>query len=357
MSLRHPGSALSRLLVLGTILLLAVLGLAAPAHAAVPDRFGFLLFSGGTTVPSGTYPTGSGAGPVAVGRYKVVFPGQGATGGVVHVTAINRVPHWCQVDFFGPNGADEYLQISCYKAGGALDFSDFSVIFDRSSLPATAALPGRFGYVDSTASGAIVSQFNSAGAGNSVSHLGVGQWVVKLPGLGTPGPVDGSLQATAVSPNVGARCKIAKWASSAAGQQVLIYCFNGAGAWFDTRFTMSFQYQRALYGPVAPPKYFGYLWNAPPVGPVSTNFNFPWGPGANGLGSAGVGLSVVKFPSLAVLPDDMQVTAAGPGSEFCGLDQPWLHSGSDTVAYRVNCFTNAGVPVDTGFLISDNSAF
>jgi len=356
MSLRHPGSSPGRLLVLGTIILLAVLGLAAPARAAVPDRFGFLLFSGGTVVASGTYPTGSAAGPIVVGRYKVVFPGQAASGGVVHVTAINRVPHWCQVDTFGPSGADEYVQISCYKAGGGLDYSDFSVIYDRSSIPA-AALPGRFGYVDATAFGGIVSQFNSAGATNSVTHLAVGQWLVKLPGLGTPGPVDGGAQATAVSPNVGARCKIAKWASNTAGQSVLVYCFTPAGAPYDTRFTMTYQYQRALYGPVAPPKHFGYLWNAPPVGPASTNFNYPWGPGANGLGPAGTGLYVVKFPSLAVLPDDMQVTAAGPGSEFCGLDQPWLHSGPDTAAYHVNCFTNAGVPVDTGFLISDNSAF
>ena len=66
-------------------------------------------------------------------------------------------------------------------------------------------------------------------------------------------------------------------------------------------------------------------------------------------------LASVKFPSLAVLPDDMQVTASGQGSNFCGLDKPWQHFGSDTVAQNVNCFTNSGAPASSGFLISDNS--
>ncbi len=90
---------------------------------------------------------------------------------------------------------------------------------------------------------------------------------------------------------------------------------------------------------------------------MSTNFNYPLGPGANTTVPAGVGLSLVRFPQLAVLPDDVQVTAAGGSSDFCGLITPWVHSGPDTIVRDVNCFDNSGTPINTGFLIGDNSAF
>jgi hypothetical protein len=335
---------------------LAAFGAAAPARAAAPDAVGFVLWNGVATVPSGTFPAATTVVLGPPGRYRVIFPGMAARGGVVHVTAVNPNAHWCQADGWGPSGADEVVGVSCYRAGGVLDPSPFTAIFESSSATVIPAAAGRFGYVDANGSGAIISQYNSAGAANAVTHVGTGQWVVRLPGLTTPGPVDGGLQATAVSPNVGARCKIGRWASSAiGGQRVLVLCFDSAGLPFDTRFTMSYQYLRSLYAAAAPPRYFGYLWNVPPVGPVSTNFDSITGPGTVTLIPAGLGLSLVTFPRLRGLPDTVQVTAFGGGSEFCGLLTTWAHIGADTVVRDVNCFTNAGVAVDTGFLISANS--
>ena len=333
---------------------LAVVGPGGAAQAAVPDRLGFVLWNGGAPVASGTWPAATTVSVIGVGRYSVIFPGQAAAGGVAHVTAINSSPHWCQVMSFGPFGADERVFISCHRPGGAADPSPFSAIFSSSSGPAAGA--GRFGYVNSQSTGALVSQYNSAAALNSVTHTGVGQWLVKFPGLTTPGPVDGGLQSTAVSPQIPARCKVGAWSSSpVSGQAVKVACFDAGGAPLDTQFTLTYQYQRSLYGAVLPPKYFGYLWNTPPLGPPSTNFNSQVGPGANTIVSTGPGLSLVKFPRLAVPPDDVQVTAAGPGSEFCGLNWFWTYSGADTIVRDVNCFTNAGAAVNTGFLISDNS--
>ena len=320
------------------------------AGAAVPDRFGFVLWTG-TVVGSGTTPAGTTVGVGGTGLYKIDFVGAAAPGGVVHVTAINSAPHWCQVNSFAPSGADEIVTISCYKVGGAPDFTNFSAIFSSSSGPTS---PGSFGYVNSLPSGALVSQYNSAALTNTVTHLTTGQWKVNFPGLSTPGPIDGSLQATAVSPpSVPARCKILGWSSSPGGQVAQVNCYNPGGGFTDTQFTLTYQYQRALFGGFGPPKYFGYLWNQPVGGPASTNYNNPWGPGANSV-SPGT-LATVKFPSLAVLPDDIQVTAAGQGSDFCGLTNPWAHIGADTLAQDVNCFTNAGAPIGSGFLISDNS--
>lgn len=332
---------------------LAVAGPGGTAQAAVPDRFGFVLWNGAAPVASGTSPAATTVSVIGVGRYEVVFPGQAAAGGVVHVTAINNAPHWCQVDGFGAFGADERVRISCYRVGGALDPSSFSAIFSSSSGPAAGA--GRFGYVHSQPSGALISQYNSAGAGNTVTPGGIGQWLVKFPGLATPGPMDGSLQATAVSPQIPARCKVSGWSSSLSGQQVKVACFGAGGAPLDTQFTLTYQYQRSLYGAVAPPKYFGYLWNTPPLGPPSTNFNSQVGSGVNTIASSGLGLSLVQFPKLAAPPDNVEVTAAGGGSEFCGLSWAWTYSGTDLIVRNVNCFTNAGAPIDTGFLISANS--
>jgi hypothetical protein len=272
---------------------------------------------------------------------------------VVHVTAINSVPHWCQVNGFGPSGSDEVVTISCHRVGGAPDFTDFSATFSASSGPASGG--GAFGYVNSSPSGALLSQYNSAGLGNTVTHTGIGQWDVQFSGLSTPGPIDGGLQATAVSPpTVPARCKVLGWTSSSSGQFAQVRCWNAGGALADSQFTLTYQYQRSLYGGFAPPKYFGYLWNKPVGGPVATNFNSILGPGANTL-SAGT-LSLVTFPRIGVLPDDIQVTGSGPGSDFCGLNVAWTHTGSDTIVRDVNCFTNAGAPSAAGFLISDNSA-
>jgi hypothetical protein len=353
---RTPGSLLRAVTAAVALACLAALGAAAPAGAAAPDAVGFVLWDGAATVPARTFPAATTVLTGLPGQYRVIFPGMAARGGVVHVTAVNQDPYWCQADGWGPSGADQVVGISCYKAGGGLAPSAFTAMFESSSGTVVPAAQGRFGYVDATATGALVDQYNSAGAVNTVTHAGVGRWLVRLPGLTTPGPIDGSLQATAVSPNVGARCKIGRWRSSpAGGQQVLVLCFDAAGAPYDTRFTMSFQYERSLFAAAFPPKLFGYLWNAPPVGPVSTNFDSITGPGTVTLMPAGPGLSLITFPKLAGPPDTVQVTAAGVGSEFCGLLTTWFHIGGDTVVRDVNCWTNAGGRVDTGFLVSANS--
>jgi hypothetical protein len=353
---RRAGTRWMRVAVTGTLavaaLSAAVLASAAPAAAAVPDRIGFVLWSGSAVVPSGTTPAATTVVALGVGRYRVTFPGLATTNGIVHVTAIKSTPHWCQAESWGSVGPDETVTLRCYLAGGVLDPSGFAAFFTRSSGTGAG---GPYGYVDAQPSGAIVSQYNSAGAGNVVTPLAVGQWKVKLPGLGTPGPNDGSWQATAVNAASPARCKIASWSSTPADQSANVFCFNSAGAAFNTRFTVSFQYRTSLYGAAIPPKYFGYLWNIPPLGPPTTNFNAVLGVGFNTISSAGVGLSLVQFPAIGFTPDTMQVTAYGPSSNFCGLNTIWAHSGTTTVVRDVNCFTNAGTAVNTGFLISDNS--
>ncbi|GFJ88280.1 hypothetical protein [Phytohabitans rumicis] len=344
------------------VVLAAVLGAAQPAHAAVPDGHGFVLWNGAATVPSGTWPPATTVTPGGGGLYRIVFPGQAARGGVVHITAINERPIWCQALRWGPSGADEIAYVRCYRPGGFGYDTPFTAVFASSSPP--DGIPGHYGYVHALANGTIVSEYNSQiGTGNVVAPTGSpGEWVVRFPMLGTPGPFDGSLQATAVNTSVGAHCEIAKWSSNVWSQDVVVFCFDGVGAKFDTDFTLTYQYRRALYGPAIPPKYFGYLWNMPPppvpnIGPASTNFNSVFGPGANAIASSGPGLSLVVFRGLAQRPDTVQVTAVGQRGEFCNLQWYWAYIGTDVYVRNVACYTPLGARVDSGSFTSYNSEF
>lgn len=324
------------------------------ANAAVPDRAGFVLFAGGVAAQAA--PAGSTVSPGAVpGRWVVRFPGQGIAGGVVHVTAVHDAvasppARWCQAESWSAIGVDEVVKVACYTPGGGLDAkAGFSVQFSRSSGPVAGGL---YGYVDSTPAGAIITQYNSVGAANTVTHAGVGLYSVAFIGLGTPSPNAGSLQVTAVNAISGARCKVGAWSSSPNGQFLRILCHNPAGALADNRFTVTYQYRRSLFGPISPPSRVGYLWSAPPLGPALTNFN------TSGVlnALAGAGPWTATYPNLASSPGNMQVTAYGTGSQFCNLSKPWNIGGASILA-NINCFTNAGVPTSTGFFASYTSRY
>ncbi|MFC0528895.1 hypothetical protein [Phytohabitans kaempferiae] len=344
------------------IALAGAVGVSAPARAAVPDGHGFVLWNGAAVVPSGTWPPATTVTAGGIGVYRIIFPGQAARGGVVHVTAINSSAVWCQAMRWGPSGADELAYVRCYRPGGTPVNTAFTAVFTSSSPP--DAIPGLYGYAHAQPTGAIVSEYNSVlGGGNSVTHLGSpGQYHVTFPALGTPGPFDGSVQLTAVNSSVGAHCEVARWSSSLAAQDIIVLCFNATGAPFDTGFTVSYQFERSLFGHAYPPRNFGYIWNRPPLpapnpGPPPTNFSSVAGPGANGLSASGLGLTLVSFRAVAQQPDTVQVTPFGRGGEFCNIQAGWFYSGSTVLVRNVACYTAAGVRVDAGSFTSYNSEF
>ncbi len=330
---------------------------AQPAQALVPDAFGFALYSGG--VVSQEFPTGTTVLPTGVGRWNVTFPGIGVPQGVAHVTAVhdavtNPPGRWCQAETWGVVGPDEVVKVACYSPGGVLDSTPgFSVLFARSSVTVIPP-PSRYGYVHAAAGGGFFSAFNSSGGPVNVTNVGAGMYSVGFSGLATPGPRDGSFQVTAVNPAVGARCKIADWLSSANGQFARVFCFNPAGAFANTNFTLTYQFQRSLYGPAFPPGRFGYLWNQPPLGPPPTVFNSSGGAVAL---AAGPPVWTAQWASIGTPLGNTQVTAFGTTPDFCGLHQPWFNTVTGTLIARVNCFTNAGVPVNSGFFASHSSRF
>ncbi|MET8177108.1 hypothetical protein [Streptomyces clavifer] len=352
------------LLVLGMLatLLAAAVPAAGSAQAAVPDRWGFAYLDD-PTPPPGYAPDpsrqwGSWASPstnpvkvdqIGLGSYVVHFPMIGGVDGIAHATAVDSTGRWCQIVAWKDVGSGEDVYVNCYRPGGAPDNSTFTVLYTSSSgTPATPS--GSYGYLYSDTSGIALTQYNSTGAVNSVSHGATGVWKAWLPGLGLSSQA-GNLQVTAVDTRQGARCKVSDWAPGTAGQTVQVACYDASGAPYDTRWTLSYSHLRAVHGPAFPPKAFGYLWYNGSL-PTLTNYNSSGA--ANTLGGSGAPF-VVTMPSIAVPSDTAQTTAYGRGADYCGLHAPWDRS-SGTVRLYVSCFGPGGAPVKVPFFTAYTSA-
>ncbi len=341
---------------------------AGPAQAAVPNKWGFAFVNKPAVpgIPDPTHQAGSWpaafkvhSAPGAVGRVLVTFPRIASKGGVVHVTAVNAGPVWCQAEKWGPSGPNEAVVVRCHKAGGAPVFSPFTVLYTTSTkgpFPAGRA----YGYVHFQPSAGIVATFNSVGAANMVAPGPVGVWVVRMPGLGSS-TWAGNVQVTAVDPSGPAKCEIAGWAAAASGQRFLVRCFNGGSAPLKTGWTLSYQRGRSIFG--GQPKMFAYTFNnkpsipgpyAPTPGPV--NFNSLGG--TNTVRRAGLGLSLVQFPRVGVLPNTVLVSPFKVGPGFCNLLTLWATSAASAqVTVRdVACYNAAGAHATTASFITYTSS-
>lgn len=352
------------LLVMGMLaaLLAAALPTAGSAQAAVPDRWGFAYLDNATPppgyVPDPTRQWGSWASPSAnpvkvdqlgLGSYVVHFPLIGGPGGIAHATAVTATARWCQIADWKAVGSGEDVFVTCYLPSGAPANSTFTVLYTTSS-GAPAVPTGSYGYLYSDSGGTVLTQYNSTGATNSVSKGSTGIWKAWLPGLGLSGYA-GDLQVTAVDPKQGAHCKVADWAPGSTGQTVLVNCYDASDALYDTKWTLSYSYLRAVHGPAFPPRSFGYLWYNGSVPPL-TNYNSSGA--TNTLGGSGAPF-VVTLPSVAVPSDTAQATAYGSGPAYCGLYAPWARS-SGAVQLPVKCYGPGGAPVKVPFFAAYTSA-
>ncbi|MER5864341.1 hypothetical protein [Kitasatospora sp. NPDC002040] len=358
----RPGRAVLLILALLAALLAAAVPTAAPAHAAVPDRWGFAYLDNPTPplgyVPDTTRQWGSWTSPaanpvkvdqLAVGSYLVHFPLIAGPGGIAHATAVDRTGNWCQIKGWSTAGTGQDVAVNCYKPTGAPANTLFTVLYTTSSgVPSPAG--GSYGYTYSAISGAVLAQYNSAGAVNTVSHGSTGIWKAWLPGLGLSTQA-GNIQVTAVDASQGARCKVADWVPGATGQTVVVTCFNAANAPYDTKWTLSYSVKRAVHGPAFPPKYFGHLWFNGGV-PAGTNLNSTGA--VNTL--AGSVPFTVTMPGVALAQDTAHVTAYGSGPGWCGQAMPWTRTGTTLRLYPI-CFNPGGTAVSAPFLAAYTSAF
>ncbi|MFC6086754.1 hypothetical protein [Sphaerisporangium aureirubrum] len=334
------------------------------ADAAIPNRWGFAHVNVLSGIPdpahqAGSWPAGFNVTVTSggVGQYFVRFPQIGVPlGGVAHVTAISQANIWCQVQRLGTALPDEIVVVQCYRYGGVPVATPFSIVFEESSgvAPVSQAL----GYVHWNGS-AIGTTFNSSGAVNTVMPTGTGIWTVTLPGIGSAG-LAGGIQVTASDASLPARCKVSAWAPIAAAQRIQVRCHNATNVPLNTGWYLTYQFRRALTGGVAPPQYFGYTFdntpaNPGPYVPAPPAINFNSVGSFNEIQSAAVGQRLVTFHLIGVLPDNVQVTAFGPGPEFCNLVSIWNTSGMEARVRNVACY-NAGTRLDYASMVSYNSA-
>lgn len=352
------------LLVVGLLaaLLAAAIPAANKAHAAVPDRWGFAFLDNANPpkdyTPDPSRQSGSwGAGGAVVtvdqlglGSYVVHFPQIGGAGGIAQATAVNAAGDWCQVDGWEEATPNEDVRVGCYSPDGSATNSEFTVVFTSSSgdLPPSS---GQYAYLYSDVSGGLLAEYNSTGEGASVTKTSTGQWDAWLPGLGQDTPA-GDIQVTAVNPTQGARCKVANWAPGATGQNVGVICFNADNQPFDTQWTLSYTFQRALFGGSFPPKSFGYLWFDGDLPPLTT-FNSV---GATNAVSESGAEQIAILPEVANTPDDAQVTAFGGDPGYCDIAKPWDRSGGNASVF-INCFQPGGTPAPGPFFAAYTSAF
>jgi hypothetical protein len=320
------------------------------AQAAVPNKWGFAFVSKPAVagVPDLGHQAGSWPAalhvhttPGAVGQVFVVFPKLASKNGVVHVTAVNQGPIWCQAQKWAPVGANEVVAVRCYKLGGAPVFSPFTVLYTTSSkgpFPAGRA----YGYVHVQPPSGIVASFNSAGAANTVTAGPTGEWIVRLPGLGTP-TQSGNVQVTAADPSGAAKCEIAAWSPGPSSQRFLVRCYNGAATPLKTGWSLSYQRGRAITG--GEPKLFAYTFNNQPANPgpyapVPPPVNFNSAGGINKIQNGG-GFALIQFPRVGLLPNTVQVSPFKIGAGFCNLNTLWATTASTAgvIVRDVVCWT------------------
>jgi hypothetical protein len=181
-------------------------------HGGIPDdtRFGIVFSAkfGPLAVPVGefayvhadpggavldSYNSTGSANAVAAGGagfYRVVLPGvtlPSVFAGNIQATAAEPgVPRRCKVTDIAVGGTDVYAYVSCVDGLSMPADSTFTLSYHRErSVFGELAPPKRFGYV---LSGAFApppgTDFNSLGAGNSVTPSGPGQYFVVFKQLG-----------------------------------------------------------------------------------------------------------------------------------------------------------------------------
>lgn len=350
--------------LLAAIVLAAPLALAAPAGmaaAAPPDMYGFAYSDNATPpgvyvpdptrqwVSSGGVATVQPTGPV--GAYTVLFPGIASTAGIAHVTAVNRTGIWCQVAAYGASGANERVDVRCFSPNGVPASSQFTVLF--STGPGLAS-PGQYAHVRATAAGTVATSVNTSGAANSVVPGAVGSYTVTLPNVGIGGSPSGGLQVTSTG-GVPGRCKVAGWNTTAVAQSVLVRCVNPGGVPANYGWTLSYQSKRSIVSSITPPGRFAYVFDT--LGAVPPNAWWNSGGGGFGLAGAGIGLRQVSFPVVGAPPATMQVTAFGPGPEYCTFASPWMIAGGTVTMQYVVCYLNGGAYSTQRSLVTYTSRF
>jgi hypothetical protein len=194
-------------------------------------------------------------------------------------------------------------------------------------------------------------QANSTGAINQITRSGVGNYVVRMPGLGgrdqaigvaTSGNVQVNAQGTPSH-----RCKVVGSSLTGVELSVSVRCHTTAGAAVDTRFMLLYQANETVR-----PADYGYAQvEANNSAPLLRQANSSAATAVNTVShAAGSGIYTVLFPGLTDGGGNAQVTALGTDTSYCKIRSTTVSGSGTTVV--VGCHTASGTLTDARFYVA-----
>lgn len=339
---------------------LVVAGPAGPALAAGEQGAAFVLsydpspalYTPYTPAGPSQYNSASPGNPdntvtrLATGEYLVRIPdlvGFGAT----HATAYGGDAAYCNSGVTVASTA-ALVGVMCFKADGTRTDHMFALSFTNVTDSAQAP---QLAYLEVESDGTVwpSRQFNSAGPLSTVTRSG-SSYLVRIPGLGAIG---GHVQVSGAD-DQGSRCKVVGWGPDATDQLVNVQCFHagGFGVAENAPFILTYVNQQNILGlptglnPAGHVSAYGWA-DQPTATPYPPDSWYLFSStGYDTMATrTDVGVYGMTFDGVEPSLGNVQVTAYGPGQEFCNL-------ASVDADIQVRCFDWDGTPVDTRYTVA-----
>jgi len=193
---------------------------------------------------------------------------------------------------------------------------------------------------------ALVHQYNSTRASNTVTRSSTGIYQAHLPGLGAA--AGGTVDVTPYGATpAGLHCVSPSWTVSSGAVVVNVRCYTPGGALADGPFTLA--YTRAAGTSSTP---FAYVWGNSPTTPSYTPpaaYRYNSSGGTNTIARTSTGRYVASLPGLGGSGGAAMVTATA-GSNLCKVVS-WS-AATSVEKVSVACNSSSGAAADTSFALS-----
>jgi hypothetical protein len=299
---------------------------------------------------------GAGAASITrngIGDYTVTFPSAALAGetGVAHVIALGAANRVCVTTGTTLVVNDVEVDVLCTGPGPIPLDSEFSVTY----LAMTGGL-APFGYLTATHPGPAsyivpaADSYNSTGGAARVRILGVGQYRVRLDGLGT---TDGDIQVTPLTDGRPRYCEVDSWVANAGNLVADLRCYKPSGVLADTKFTFSWNKNVGLKGDGGTA--VGYARANQPGAGIGATYIPAAATRYNSTGTnitvvrVALGEYVVTFKNQPV-GGAAAVTPFGAAGNRCFAKA--IKTSGSPAKVRVGCVNGAGGRANTEFMVS-----
>ena len=255
----------------------------------------------------------------------------------------------CGVQGWGPSGSDLVVNVACNHLGVPSD-EQFDVLVTKPASAPAGVLDYAWNYLP-TKSGKLTGSYsyNSSHKTNSVTHKGLGRYLITLPGPTVTGANTGTVKVSAYGSEAGS-CQVASWSGTKSAQLVGVDCFTAAGAPQNRDFTIAYARGGNLMG----------LDGQVDANALANGTSAVYQPAVQYDSAHGARVTVVHLDTgyyevvaAGSSPTrragggdgDAQVTTVGTGAVTCGFYEIGTHQ----PAVYINCSNPAGHPANAAF--------